>query len=50
MNIISKTGFSPIIAAPMAMPVMLPSEIGVSHRRSGPYFSHRPFETPKAPP
>ena len=39
---ISAIGFSPVIAAPMAAPMIACSEIGVSRTRSGPNCSYKP--------
>ena len=49
---ISAIGFSPVIAAPMAAPMIACSEIGVSRTRIGPNFSSSPtvaLNTPPAP-
>ncbi len=50
MNCISTTGSMPIIAAPMAAPIIADSLIGVSMMRSGPKRSSIPAVTRKAPP
>ena len=51
-NMISATGRSPVIAAPIAAPRIACSEIGVSTTRVGPNSSSRPtvvLNTPPAP-
>ncbi len=50
MNCISTTGNMPIMAAPMAQPIMADSLIGVSTIRTGPKRSRKPAVTRKAPP
>ncbi len=50
MNCISTTGSIPIMAAPMAAPIIADSLIGVSMIRSGPKWSRKPAVTRKAPP
>ena len=42
---ISITGRSPSMAAPMPAPTKPSSEIGVSRTRRGPYFCHSPAVT-----
>ena len=49
-NMISATGRSPVIAAPIAAPMMACSEIGVSRTRSGPNRSKSPTVALKTPP
>ena len=49
MIMISATGSSPSIAAPMAAPTIAASEIGVSSTRSWPYFVDSPAVGPDAP-
>ena len=49
MIMISATGSSPSIAAPIAAPTIAASEIGVSSTRSWPYFVDSPAVGPDAP-
>src|SRR6201994_101575 len=49
MIMISATGSSPSIAAPIAAPTIAASEIGVSNTRSWPYLVDRPAVGPVAP-
>src|SRR5690242_8523952 len=49
MIMISATGSSPSIAAPMAAPTIAASEMGVSSTRSWPYFVDSPAVGPDAP-
>ena len=48
-NMKSTTGREPVMAAPQASPTKPRSQIGVSHKRSGPYFSNRPTVVRKLP-
>ena len=50
MNMISTTGRNPDCAAPMAMPQIAASEIGVLRMRSGPNSSTSPLVAPHGPP
>ena len=50
LNISSATGRSPVIAAPMAAPMIACSLIGVSRTRSGPNFASSPSVVLKTPP
>ena len=49
-NMISAIGRSPVIAAPIAAPMIACSEIGVSRTRSGPKRSNNPTVALNTPP
>ena len=49
-NMISTMGRSPVMAPPMATPMMASSEMGVSRTRSGPNRSNRPVVALNTPP
>src|SRR5690625_2897024 len=50
MNMISTTGFNPVMAAPTPMDAIVASEIGVSRTRASPNVSCRPWVTLNTPP
>ena len=50
LNISSATGRRPVMAAPMAAPMIACSLMGVSRTRSGPNRSSRPSVVLKTPP
>jgi hypothetical protein len=50
LNMISATGSSPFMAAPIAAPMIACSEMGVSRTRRGPNRSRSPSVVLKTPP